>query len=170
MGTDEVTHVLHQAQDIYPELLEHLDSFAGILQGYVGRSTNHHRPADRDGLDQGDSHIAGAWRQINQKIIKGAPLNLLQELPDNRVQHGPAPDQRLIAGVEEAHGDRPYAMLLQRLQAVLADYFRLSARPQHERDVRTVYIAIQQAHFESHAAQRNCKVHGNGGLTDSTRA
>src|SRR5260370_39792883 len=114
--------------------------------------------------------MVGARRQINQQIIKNTPLDLLQELPDDGMQHRPAPDQGLVPRIQKAHRDRSHSVLLQRFEAVLANYFGLSACPQHERDVGAINVAIQQAHFKSHAAESDSKVHRNRGLPYSALA
>ena len=86
------------------------------------------------------------------------------------MQHGPAPDQGLIAGVEEAHRDRTDAVLLQGFEAVLTHNLRLGAYAQHQGNVGAVNITIKQPDFESHPAQSNSKIDRDRGLPYPTFA
>ena len=56
---------------------------------------------------------------------------------------------------------------LDRLNAVLPNHARLVADPQHERDVGTVHVRIEQADFVSHLDQSDGQVHRQRGLADA---
>ena len=81
-------------------------------------------PRDRRRLDQRQLHVAGARRQVDDQVVEFAPIHAAQELLDHAVQHGPAPDQRLIAGVQEAHRHQLHAVLFERLDALAVRHRR----------------------------------------------
>ena len=65
------------------------------------------------------------------------------------MQHGAAPDQRLVAGIQEPYRDDFEAVRFQRLDAVVAENFRLRVEAQHERNVGTVDVGVEQADLVS---------------------
>src|SRR5262245_27236193 len=95
MRTDRVAHVFHQAENVYASRAEHLDGLAPVLKRNIRRSRDHYSSGERNGLEKRDDHVSGAGRQINYQVIQLSPLYLLQELANDRVQHGTAPHQRL---------------------------------------------------------------------------
>ena len=102
----KVAHVLDDAQHFHIDLRKHAQRLARVFQAHVAGRGNHHRAGERHRLHQRDDHVAGARRQIDNEVIELAPVHLLQELPDDLVQHGPAHHQRLVAGRDVADGDR----------------------------------------------------------------
>ncbi len=165
----QVAHVLHQAEDGHAHLLEHVNGFARVFQRDFRRRGDDHGAGERRGLNERELHVAGSGRQIDNQIIELAPIDAAQELLNHAVQHGPAPDQRLVAGIQEAHGHDAHAVFFERLDA-LADGVRLGADAHHERHVGTVDIGVEQAHFVAQARQRDGQIHRNGGFSDAAFA
>src|SRR3954468_19032950 len=54
----EEAHVLHDANQVDFDLLEHLDSFLGVLKRYIGRRRNDDSSGQRRSLDQRNSDVA----------------------------------------------------------------------------------------------------------------
>src|SRR5436305_1646962 len=59
------------------------------------------------------------------------PFHLLQELLDDRVQHGPAPDQGTIPRADEAHGDYLNTVICKRCNAILTENVGLAIHAHH---------------------------------------
>src|SRR4051812_42839456 len=86
------------------------------------------------------------------------------------MQHGTAPDQRLIAGIEQANGDQLYAKRLERLDAVIADDAWRLASVEHQRDIRAIDVGIEHANFVAHTLESQSKIHGDGRLAHTAFA
>jgi hypothetical protein len=85
------------------------------------------------------------------------------------MQHGPAPDHRLVSGIQQPHRNHFDPVLLNRLYAVSFQRLRLRVeRAEHERNVRTVDVSIQQADFVAELGKSDCEIHRDGGLSYST--
>ena len=54
----------------------------------------------RNQLCDRDRNVAGSRRQVKQQHVEVAPEHVAQELLEGAVQHGPAPDDGLVAGDE----------------------------------------------------------------------
>ncbi len=98
---NEVAHVLDHAHQVHLHLAEHFDGFARVLQRNVGRRGNHDRAGERNGLNQRQRHVSRARRQIHDQVVEFSPHHRAQKLLDDGMQHGAAPDQRLVAGIQE---------------------------------------------------------------------
>ena len=53
---------------------------------------------------------------------------------------------------------------------VFAHHFGLLVGAQHQRDVRTVNVAVEQSHFVAHLAEGDRQIDGERGLADSALA
>src|SRR5437016_13288231 len=120
-GADQVAHVLGQADQVNLDLAKHLDGFTRVLEGNVGRRGNHDRTRQRYGLDQRESDVPGAGRQIDDEVIELTPFHRAQELTDDRVQRGTTPDEGFVAGVEKSDRDHLQSMDVEGNDAVFAD-------------------------------------------------
>ncbi len=93
----------------------------------------------------------------------------MKELLDHAVQHRPAPDDRCVIWREEGHRHHLEIVLLGRhdLPAIGA---QLGLEPQHDRDVRTVDVAVDHAHAAAGRRQGQCQIHRHGGLAHAAFA
>src|SRR5712675_1368340 len=105
VGAGERAHIFYYTEDFDVDLAKHFDGFADVGEGYGGGRGYYDRAGDCYGLDQRQLDVAGAGREIDDEMVEFAPLRAAQELRDDAVQHGAAPDHRLVAGVEQAHGE-----------------------------------------------------------------
>ena len=55
-------------------------------------------------------------------------------------------------------------MCLQRLNPVVSENFRLCADAQHQRDIQTIHIGVEQTNLVPHFGQGDCEVDRQGGL------
>ena len=147
-------------------LVEHEDRLARVFQRDVGGRGHHDGAGDGGGLDQRELHIAGAGRQIDHQVIEFAPIHAAQKLLDDAVQHGSAPHQRLVAGIEEAHGHQLDAELLERLDALAISHGG-AVDSHHEGHVGAVDVGVHQAGLVPSEARRHGQVHRNRGLADA---
>ena len=121
-------------------------------------------------MDQRKGHITRPGGKINDQIIELAPFDLAQELPNDRVQHRPAPDQRLVSGIEQADGNCFQPVYRERLDAILTQHSRLRAGAQHQRHVRTINISVKQPDLISKLRQSKRKIHRQRGLAHPSLA
>src|SRR6185437_7333599 len=128
---NKVTHVLDDAGDINFHLAEHLDGLARILQGDVRGRRYNDGCGQWDRLDQRQSHVTGSGRKIDDEIVEFAPLYLAEELANDGVQHWTAPDQRLVTGIQQTHGNGLQSVDGERFDAILANHPRLSIGAEH---------------------------------------
>ncbi len=110
IGQRHLAHVLDHADDFDVDLVEHLESLARILKGNARTCRHDDSAGQRNRLDERDHDIAGARRQIDDEEVELAPLDLLQELSDDLVQHGAAHDHGLVAGRDQADRDELHAV------------------------------------------------------------
>src|SRR5215475_11638949 len=92
----EVAHILDHAYDVYFHLAKHFDGFARILQRHVGWCRHYDGSSQWNGLNERERYVSRARGEIDDKVIEFTPHDRAQELPDDRMQHGAAPDQRLV--------------------------------------------------------------------------
>jgi len=76
---------------------KHFDGFANVGQRNDGWRGDDDGAANRDALNQGELNVASARRQIHDEVVEFAPLRAAQKLLDHAVEHGTAPDERLVA-------------------------------------------------------------------------
>ena len=86
------------------------------------------------------------------------------------MQHGAAPDQRLVARIQEPHRDDFEAVGFERLNAVVAEHLGLRADAQHQRHVGTVNVGVEQTDFVSQLGQHDGKIDGERGLSHAAFA
>ena len=67
------------------------------------------------------------------------------------MQHGAAPDQGLVAGIQEPYRDDLQAVGFERLNAVVGKNLGLRVDAQHQRDVGAVDVGIEQSDLVSQA-------------------
>ena len=115
----------------------------------IGGRRNHDRAGERNGLNQRQRHVSRARRQIHDQVVELSPDHRAQKLLDDRMQHGAAPDQRLVARIQEPYRDDLEAVGFERLNPVVAENFGLRADAEHQRHVGTVNVGIEQTDFVS---------------------
>ena len=86
-------------------------------------------------------------RKVNYQIIKRRPKPPIQELPDDGVQHGPAPDEGFVPGIQKSHGNYFEAVNFERFNAIVAEDLRLRINSQHQGNIRPIDVGIEQAHL-----------------------
>ena len=69
------------------------------------------------------------------------------------MQHGAAPDQRLVARIQKTDRDDFETVGFERLDAVVAKNFGLRADAEHQRHVGTVHVGVEQTDFVSQLGQ-----------------
>jgi hypothetical protein len=117
---DEVAHVLDHAYQIHLHLAEHFDGLAGILQRNIGGRGNYDRAGERNGLNQRQGYVSRARRQIHDQVVERYSNHRAQELLDDGMQHGTAPDQGLVAWIQKPHRDHLEAVGFERFNPVVA--------------------------------------------------
>src|SRR5262249_46392491 len=103
MRAGERAHVFDDAEHINLHLSKHFDGFANVGECNGGRSRNDNGASDRDGLDERELNVAGAGREVDDEVVEFAPLHAAEKLRDDAVQHWAAPDDWLVAGIEQTH-------------------------------------------------------------------
>ncbi len=166
----ERAHVLDDAKDFDVDLTEHFDGFADVGKGDGGRRGDDDRAGDGDRLDERELDVAGAGREVNEQVIELAPLDAAQELRDDAVEHGAAPDHRLVAGVEQTHRDHFHAGDLHGDDAFIGGGLRLLQSAEHDGDVRAVNVSVHEADFVAEFDEGESEVDCDRGFTDAAFA
>jgi hypothetical protein len=86
------------------------------------------------------------------------------------MKHGTAPDDGLVTGIEKSYGDYLEAVGLHGLDAIFSNHFWLAAYSQHEWDVGTVDVGIEEADSVAHLGQSDSEVYRQSGLADTAFA
>ena len=86
------------------------------------------------------------------------------------MEHRSSPDQGLVPGIEES--DRNYLEPVhgEGLDAIVPQDFRLLAQSQHQRNVRSVDVGIEETDFVAHPGEDDRQVNGQSSLADSPLA
>ena len=109
--------------------------------------------------------VSSARRQIDDHVVELSPFDLSEKLLHDLVQHGTAPDDGLVAGVEKSYGDYFEAVGLHGLDAIFSDHFWLTAYSEHQRNVWAVNVGIEQADFVAHFCESDGEVHRQRGFS-----
>ena len=143
----ERAHVLDHAEHFYIHLAEHFDRFAHVGERDGRWRGNNNRARDRDRLDQRQLHVPGAGRKIDDQVIQFAPLHAAQKLRNHAVQHRPAPDHGLVAGIQQAHRNHFQPLRLHGDDVLIGRGLRLLRRAQHDRHIWPINVGVEQTHF-----------------------
>ena len=79
----------------------------------------------------------------------------MKKLRDNAVQHGAAPYHRLVARVEQAHGDHLHSLHFDGDDLAIHRRERLLSSAEHDGDVGAVDVRVKQADFGTGGAWRS---------------
>ena len=103
MGAGEVTHIFDDAENFHVNLAEHFDGFAHVGERDDSGRGDDDGTCDGDALNESELYVTGAGREIDDEVIEFAPLHAAEKLLDHAVKHRPAPDERLVTGIQQAH-------------------------------------------------------------------
>ena len=112
--TDEVAHVLDDAERRDVELLVHRERATAVGERHLLRRRDDDRARDRHRLAEAQHDVARSGRQIDDQIVEVRPPHFTEELLQRPVQHRPAPDDRRVVSREEGHRDDLHPVLLGR--------------------------------------------------------
>src|ERR1035438_4524206 len=86
------------------------------------------------------------------------------------MQHWPAADERVVSRIEEAYRNHFQAMRVDGRNVIFAHHLGLLVGAEHQRNIGTVDVSIEQADPVTHLAERERQVNGKRGLANSTFA
>ncbi len=144
MRAGEVAHVFDDAEDFDVDLAEHFDGLADVGEGHDGRRSDQDCAVDGSGLDQGKLDVAGARREVDDEVVEVPPEDAAEELLHDAVEHRAAPDEGLVARIEEAHGDHFYAVGFDGNDGAVFEGLGLLGGTEHERDVGAVDVGVEE--------------------------
>lgn len=148
VGAYESAHVLGQAQDANARLAAKVELLAHVEQRHLLRRGDDDGAVDAALFEKrvyAQVLVAGARRRVDEHKVQVAPLHVLEELLDQAVLLGPAPDDGLVAAGQhelDAHDGQ-----------VVHDP---DGRPAGAADV---YGLVLDAHHLGYARAANVRVH-----------
>ena len=151
-------------------LPEHGNALAHHAQRRLLRRADDHAAIQRHGLAERKLRVARARRQIHQQIIQVAPFHRQEELLDGLGDHRPAPDHRLVVVQQQADAHHFHAVGHRRHQPFVGADGRPLIDAHHQRNARTVNIAIQQAHPGAEMPQGAGQIGRAGGFAHAALA
>ena len=165
-----MAHVLDDAQRRDIQLLIHPHGAPRVGNRNRLRSRDDDAAGDGDRLAQRERDVAGAWRHVDDQIIDILPSRAAEELLDDPVKHGAAPDHRRIIAREKRHRDQLDPVLARRndLAAVVARQLRADA--EHDRHVRSIDVAVNHGDAAAHLSERDGEIDGDRRLADASFA
>src|SRR6266566_736820 len=166
----EGAHVLDHAEHLHVHLAKHFDGLAHVVERDGRRRSDHDGAGDRNGLDQGQLHVAGARWKINDQIIQFAPFHAAQELRDHAVEHRPAPNHRFVAGIQQAHGDHLQTLRLHGDDVLVVRGLRFLRGAEHDRDVGAIHVGVEQTDFMAELHERQRQIYSDRRLADAAFA
>ena len=111
LRTEEIAHVLHNAEHRHVHALEHGNAAPRINERQVLRRRDNHRALERHLLCHGELRIPGARRHVHNHDVELAPFHLTQHLGECRNDHRAAPDHRrlFVDQKTDRHGGKAIA-------------------------------------------------------------
>ena len=164
--TQEIAHVLDDAENGRLDLLEHGDGPPRVEQGQILRRGDDHRPGQRHLLRQGELHVAGARRHVDDERVQFAPLRLAEHLHQRLRHHGAAPDHRHFLVDEKADRHDLYAIGLERNHLAVLD-LRFARQAEEARRRRAVDVGVEQAHAPALRRKPQRKIGGGRRFADA---
>ena len=152
------------------ELLIHPDRAAAVGQRHLLRRRHDDGADDRHGLAEAERDVAGARRHVDDQVVEILPGDLAEELLDRAVQHRSAPDDRRIVVGQEAHRHDLHAVLLGRDDLLAVGRRAACLQAEHDRHVRPVDVAVENADAAAALRQRQREVHRDRRLADAALA
>ena len=169
--TNEVAHILDDADERHFHLIEHRDAPPGVDQRQILRRRNDHRAGERHVLGHGQLRVAGAGRHVGDEHVEFAPRDLAQELVQGRDHHGTAPDHRRALLDQEADRHHLHAEAFERdeLLAVRRQArFGLDAeQPRHRGSEQ---VGVENADLKPELRKANGEVAGHSRFAHSALA
>ena len=147
---------------------EHLEALPRVVDGDVLRRGDDDGPGERNGLEHGELGVAGARGQVDHHVVQRAPLDVLEELGEDLVDHRAAPDHGVVLTDEEVHAHELHAVLLGRDDLLLRGGLWALVGPDHPGNVRAVDVGVEQPDARPHLREPRGEVHRDGGLPDPT--
>ena len=120
-------------------------------------------------LAEGQGHVAGARRHVDQEEVGLAPVGVDEELLERLVQHRAPPDDRRVVGHEEAHGQAAHAVGRRRDDEV-ADDQGVGPDAEHLGHREPVDVGVEDADVVAGPLQRDGQVDRHRGLADPALA
>src|SRR5690606_35315568 len=124
-------------------------------------------------LDEGELGVPRPGRHVDDEVVELAPLNLLEELPQDPGDEGAAHDGRLLVLEEEAEAHEADAVGLEGddlLLAALARDARLALLAERDGDVLAVDVRVQEADALTGRGEGGGQVRRDCGLPDAALA
>src|SRR5699024_11738890 len=94
--TNQIAHVFNDADDRNVHQLCHFIGFFDDHRNQILWGGNDNNAVDRNGLENGQRNVAGAWRHIDEHIVYLAPDNIAPELFNGTCNDRTSPDNRII--------------------------------------------------------------------------
>ena len=169
VGLRHVGHVLDDAHHLLVRLGGDEARSLSHLGGSRLRGGDHEDLGVRQQLCHRDGHVSGPGRQVQQEDVQVAPEDVGEELLDGAVQHGAAPDDRLLVLDEHADRDDLHPVGHGRHDHAV----ELGGDPvhaQHAGDGEAVDVGVDDAHAQALGGHGSGQVRGHRGLTDPALA
>src|SRR5512138_2105635 len=166
-------HVLDDAEQRCANTLEHADGASHVTGRNVLRCGDEHRTLHVDRLHERKLRVTGSGRHVDDQVIEFAPLDLLDELLQDAGDERTAHDRWLLRLEEKAEAHQLHAMTLEGNDLL----FTLRTRDpwptfftEHERDVGSVDVGVQQTDAQAPVRESSREVHRDRGLADAALA
>ncbi len=146
---------------------------ARIGQGHFLRRRDDHGSIQRRLLDQGQLHVAGAGRQVDdqdvQRLLFRPPARLGQHLGDGLRRHWPAPDHGVLGLGQQAdrHGFQAVRRMRDHGPVLIGG---LARQAQHGRQGRAIDIGVQHPDRQAARRQGRRQIDRNRRLADAALA
>ena len=167
-GRGEIRHVFDDAENRHADLVEHLQPLARVDQREVVGRRDDHRPRKGRKLGQGERGVPGPGRKVDDEVVEFAPGDIGEELFDQSMDHGPAPNDGRIIGYEKSHGHELEPVSFQGNYALIRSGCRAAAHAGDERKRRSVYIGVENANPRAALLHGECDIECGRAFADSS--
>lgn len=165
--TDEVAHVLHDAEDFDAELLEHACCSDGVILGDALWGADDDRAGKLEHLGHGEGDIPCSGGKVDDQVIEIAPFGLFGKLFESAVGHRAAPDEGAVGFDEFAERDGLDTVDEKRLEPSGVHHLFEGAESKEGREAGAIDIPVEDAHGEAAPGKSDGEIDGDGAFADA---
>ena len=166
----EPAHVLDHADDVELDLLGHRGgALRDRLRGRLRRGDDHDLGA-RQELAHRERDVARARWHVDDEVVGLVPGHVGEELLERLVEHRPPPDDRLVLGDEEAHGEQPDPVARRRDHAVVLGELGPVLDAEHPGHGEAPDVRVDRGDVLAHPGERHRQIRGDRRLADAALA
>jgi hypothetical protein len=170
VGAGVIAHVLDQTHRRDIQLLVHTHRAEAVGEWHLLRRGHDNRADHWNRLAQAERNVTRARRHVDDQVIEIPPCHFAEELLYRAMQHRTTPDDGRVIGGQKTHRHDLKAVLLCRHDLFAVGRKLRRRQTEHDGNVWTVDVSVEDADAAAALGKRERKVHGYGRFADAPLA